>query len=234
MVLSSLPFMTRRRPLPMAAKMPVGPLKLSIHPGNGSFHEAPTIDGRTGQNNTRNFTNEFFPSSPIRFPPSSVPSFLPRFPHSIINLFLPSVLPSVIQSFLPSFVPSLTQSIIPSHIQSFIPSHTPSLIKSFIPILIQSFILTFNHWFTLSIIYSLFQSLIPPFNHYPTQLFHHLNMSLLTDSHGNPLGGIFFLGRLLGDKMFGDGFCVRVCVRPFTCRVEHQIIHFSVMSYALV
>merc|ERR1719361_2242701 len=26
--------------------MPVGPFKLSTHPGNGSFHEAVTIDGR--------------------------------------------------------------------------------------------------------------------------------------------------------------------------------------------
>ena len=31
----------------MAAKIPVGPLKLSIQPGNGSFQDAPTMDGRT-------------------------------------------------------------------------------------------------------------------------------------------------------------------------------------------
>ena len=28
------------------ANLPVGPLKLSTHPANGSFHEAVTIEGR--------------------------------------------------------------------------------------------------------------------------------------------------------------------------------------------
>ncbi len=40
------PIIVRNIPLPMAANKAVGPLKLSIHPGNGSRHDAPTIDGR--------------------------------------------------------------------------------------------------------------------------------------------------------------------------------------------
>lgn len=43
---SLLPHMFVKTPLPTAAKIPVGPLILSVHPGSGPCHIAPTIEGR--------------------------------------------------------------------------------------------------------------------------------------------------------------------------------------------
>lgn len=43
---SLLPHILVSTPLPTAAKIPVGPLMLSVHPGSGPCHIAPTIEGR--------------------------------------------------------------------------------------------------------------------------------------------------------------------------------------------
>lgn len=41
-----LPYTTRNNPVPPNVHSPIGPLKLSIHPGIGSFHELITMTNR--------------------------------------------------------------------------------------------------------------------------------------------------------------------------------------------
>ncbi len=42
-----MPNILRSMPVPVAGNKAVGPVKLSTQPGNGSRHDAPTMDGRT-------------------------------------------------------------------------------------------------------------------------------------------------------------------------------------------